>query len=157
MQKIHKIIFFSLFAFLIPSVILLTFGNGKLGGPLMLISVVLFFLEQYTMKKVVEETKKNKIVIENTYTPPSRMEFLESTLGDELIGKQDGFDDAVMGFDYHSMRLIYSVEKLIEILMAQNKWDYNTAQEYAYHNIVVARGEDEPIWLECSISVDCDF
>lgn len=85
------------------------------------------------------------------------MEFLESTLGDELIGKQDGFDDAVMGFDYHSMRLIYSVDKFIEILMDKNKWDYKTAQEYAYHNIVGSRGEDEPIWLECSISVDCDF
>lgn len=132
----------------------LTFGNKALGMPLMLLSIVLFFLEQYTMKKVVEETKSERILVENTYKPIGRMEFLEATLGDELIGKQRGFDEAVMGFDYHSMRLIYSVEKLVEILMSQNDWNEEEAKEFAYHNIVGARGEDEPIWLECSITVE---
>jgi hypothetical protein len=154
MQKIHNSIFYSLNVVLGLSVILLAFGNKALGMPLMLLSIVLFFLEQYTMKKVIEETKSEGILVENTYTPPSRMQFLEATLGDELIGKQEGYDEAVMGFDYHSMRLIYSVEKVIEILMDQQGWDYEGAQEYAYHNIVGARGASEPIWLECSIEVE---
>jgi hypothetical protein len=154
MQKIHNIIFALLIFSLFIACILLAFGNENVGGFFMLLSIFLLFAEQYTMKKVVEETRNEEQEERNTYKGPSRMEFLEENLGDELIGKQEGFDEAVMGFDYHSMRLIYSVEKLIEILMAQNDWDYETAQEYAYHNIIGARGEDEPIWLECSIDVE---
>ena len=82
------------------------------------------------------------------------MEFLEANLGDELIGKIEGFDDAVMGFDYHSMRLIYSVEKVIEILMAQNNWSDEEAREFAYYNTFGVRGESGPIWLECSIDIE---
>lgn len=154
MQKIHNSIFYSLIVVLGLSVILLTFGNKALGVPLILLSVVLFIIEQVLMVKVVKETKSEEIEVENTYKPIGRMEFLESTLGDELIGKQEGFDEAVMGFDYHSMRLIYSIEKVIEILMEKEGWDYEETQDYAYFNIIGARGENEPIWVECSIDVE---
>lgn len=154
MQKIHYSIFYSLIVVLGLSVILLAFGNKALGIPLMLLSIILFIVEQMLASRVLKETKSEEIEVENTYTPIGRMEFLESTLGDELIGKQEGFDEAVMGFDYHSMRLIYSVEKVIEILMEKEGWDYEEAQDYVYFNIVGARGENEPIWLECSINVE---
>jgi len=154
MQKIHNTVFYPMIFILILAVILLAFENKTLGVPLMAISLILFIVEQVLMKEVVKETKDEKIEVENTYTPPSRMKFLEATLGDELIGKQEGFDEAVMGFDYHSMRLIYSVEKLVEILMDQNDWEYDEAKDFAYFNIVGARGKNEPIWLECSIDVE---
>jgi predicted glycosyltransferase involved in capsule biosynthesis len=150
MQKIHNAVFYPLIIILPVATILLAFGNKQIGIPLILISVVLFIVEQMLLNEVVKEAKNT----ENSYTPPSRMEFLESTLGDELIGKQEGYDEAVLGFDYHSMRLIYSVEKVIEILMAQNDWEHDEAEEFAYFNIVGVRGASEPIWLECSINVE---
>lgn len=65
---------------------------------------------------------------------------------DEEILKADGFDDAVIGIEQGSMRLIYSVTKCIEILilegMAQEDaiehFDFNVAGSYV--------GEKTPIW-----------
>jgi hypothetical protein len=153
MKKIHIAIFYPLVVLLPIAVILLAFGNVAIGAPLMVVCIALFFANDILVKGIINESLK-EAEKENTYKGPSRMEFLEANLGNDLIGKQEGFDEAVMGFDYHSMRLIYSVEKLIEILMAQNNWDYEGAQEYAYFNIIGARGEDEPIWLECSVDVE---
>jgi len=57
----------------------------------------------------------------------------------------DGFDEAIVGVDTSSMRLIYSVEKCIEILMkdmieedAIEYFEYNVAGSYM--------GEKTPIW-----------
>ena len=64
--------------------------------------------------------------------------------GQELL-KADGFDDAVIGIDEHSMRLIYSVSKCIEIL----KEDMNTEEAIEYFNYNVHSayvGEFTPIW-----------
>ncbi len=154
MQKIHNIIFYSLIVVLGLSVILLTFGNSKVGGTLILISIALLIVEQIVNKKALSKESEKEQWVENSYTPPSRMDFLESTLANDLIGKQEGFDEAVMGFDYHSMRLIYSIEGTIYILMAKNSCKYDEAKEFVYNNMVGALGDDEPIWLECSIDVE---
>ena len=57
----------------------------------------------------------------------------------------DGFDEAIIGIDTSSMRLIYSVSKCIEILMkdmieedAIEYFEYNVAGSYM--------GEKTPIW-----------
>ena len=42
---------------------------------------------------------------------------------DEDFLKADGFDDAVIGVDYHSHRLIYSVSKCLEILMKDMEYE----------------------------------
>ncbi len=59
----------------------------------------------------------------------------------------DGFDDAVIGIDVSSMRLIYSMSKCIEILRldmshedAIEYFDYNVRGSYV--------GENTPIWCE---------
>jgi hypothetical protein len=65
---------------------------------------------------------------------------------DEMFLKADGFDDAVIGVDEKSMRLIYSVTKCIEILInegmsLEDAWDhfgYNVEGSYV--------GEQTPIW-----------
>ena len=58
--------------------------------------------------------------------------------------KMDGFDDAVIGIDEHSMRLIYSRSKILEIL--QKDMSEEDALEYAEFNIFCAYvGEQTPI------------
>ena len=64
---------------------------------------------------------------------------------DEMFLKADGFDDAIIGVDETSMRLIYSVSKCIEILMedmpqedALDHFGYNVSGSYV--------GEKTPIW-----------
>jgi hypothetical protein len=67
---------------------------------------------------------------------------------DEEILIADGFDDAVIGIDEKSMRLIYSVEKCIEILMKQGM-DMTEAIEYFEYNVSGSYvGEKTPIWCE---------
>ena len=57
----------------------------------------------------------------------------------------DGFDDAVIGVDEHSMRLIYSVKKCVEIL--EEHMSEEDAIEYFEYNVSSAYvGEQTPIW-----------
>jgi hypothetical protein len=60
--------------------------------------------------------------------------------------KADGLDDAVIGFDERSERLIYSVSKIMEILMADGMSDEDALDHY-YYNIAGAYvGEKTPIY-----------
>jgi|TARA_R110000803_G_scaffold33936_2_gene74228 hypothetical protein len=66
--------------------------------------------------------------------------------------KADGFDEAIIGYTYDMVaqeeRLIYSVEKCIEILM-QDDMDYLEAREYLDFNTICAYvGKQTPIFLE---------
>lgn len=57
----------------------------------------------------------------------------------------DGFDDAIIGVDLNSMRIIYSVSKCIEIL--QVDMNEEDAAEYFDFNVLNAYvGEQTPIW-----------
>ena len=57
----------------------------------------------------------------------------------------DGFDDAVIGVEINSMRLIYSVSKCIEIL--QEHMNEEDGIEYFEYNVSGAYvGEQTPIW-----------
>lgn len=65
--------------------------------------------------------------------------------GDETFLKADGFDDAIIGVDETTMRLIYSMKKCIKILMR----DMNEEEslEFFSFNISCAyMGEKTPIW-----------
>jgi len=65
---------------------------------------------------------------------------------DEEFLKADGFDDAIIGVDEASMRLIYSVKKCIEI-MVENGNSYSDALDYLGFNTFNAYvGEKTPIW-----------
>jgi hypothetical protein len=57
----------------------------------------------------------------------------------------NGFDDAVIGVDETSMRLIYSVSKCLEIL--GKDMDEVDAMEYFTYNVSGAwMGDKTPIW-----------
>ena len=57
----------------------------------------------------------------------------------------DGFNDAIIGIDEETMRLIYSVSKCVEILCKD--MDEEEAVEYFNFNVKGAyMGEKTPIW-----------
>lgn len=64
--------------------------------------------------------------------------------------KADGFDSAIIGVsESYPHRLIYSSNKVIEILCEKNSWTWEDALEYAEFNIFSAYvGEDTPIWCD---------
>lgn len=65
---------------------------------------------------------------------------------DEDILIADGLDEAVIGFESSSMRLIYSVRKCLDIFISQGM-DEVEAQEYFSFNVEGAYvGEQTPIW-----------
>tara|TARA_R100000773_G_C4175765_1_gene87585 strand:+ start:31 stop:291 length:261 start_codon:yes stop_codon:yes gene_type:complete len=58
----------------------------------------------------------------------------------------DGFDDAILGMDEPSGRVIYSSKKCIEILMEDDMTEAE-ALEYFHYNVCSAYvGESTPIW-----------
>jgi len=67
---------------------------------------------------------------------------------EENFLKADGFDDAIIGLseDFNSpMRLIYSVNKCLDIIMRD--MNYNDAIEHFTFNVSGAyMGEKTPIW-----------
>jgi len=64
---------------------------------------------------------------------------------EEEILKADGFDEAIIGIDEETMRLIYSVSKCIDIL--KKDMDEEEAVEYFNFNIKGAyMGDKTPIW-----------
>lgn len=70
---------------------------------------------------------------------------LESYPDEEFI-IATGFNNAVLGVDEYSMRLVYSIEKCVEILM-ESGMTSDEAQEYFDYNVSGAYiGDRTPIW-----------
>ena len=71
---------------------------------------------------------------------------------DGEILKADGFDDAVIGIEEGSMRLIYSVKKCIEILITDDEMSLEDALDHFSYNVSGSYvGEKTPIWCEDSL------
>jgi len=74
-----------------------------------------------------------------------KLESILENYPDETFLKVDGFDEAVIGFDEHSLRLIYSMSKCLDILMEDMSDE--DALEHFYYNVSGAHvGEQTPIW-----------
>lgn len=74
------------------------------------------------------------------------LEFLVEHYPDDEFLKADGFDDACIGFDYKTRRLIYSTSKCINILV-NGGMTYDDACEYLQFNVLDAYvGEKTPIY-----------
>jgi hypothetical protein len=64
---------------------------------------------------------------------------------DETFALADGYEEAIIGVDEKTMRIIYSVKKCIEILMRE--MSYEEAIEFFEFNISGAYiGKKTPIW-----------
>jgi hypothetical protein len=64
---------------------------------------------------------------------------------DEFL-KADGFDDAVIGVDMFSMRLIYSKSKVIEILINEGLSEEDALEHFSFNIEGAYVGEKTPIW-----------
>jgi len=75
------------------------------------------------------------------------LEQITETFTDEEILTAQGFDDAVIGIDQKTMRLVYSVSKCLDILSQDmSRWE---AREYFDFNVSGSYvGEKTPIWCE---------
>lgn len=69
---------------------------------------------------------------------------------DEQFLKADGLDDAVIGVEFSEpMRLIYSVTRVIEILITDQEMSYEDALEHYEYNIRGSYvGAQTPIWCD---------
>ena len=71
----------------------------------------------------------------------------------EEVLKADGFDEAIIGQTWDistsATRIIYSADKCIDILIANNNWEDDEAIEYFEFNVSRAYvGPNTPIFLE---------
>ena len=58
-----------------------------------------------------------------------------------------GFDEAVIGYDYQTERLIYSYNKCLDILMQDETMSYEDAVEWMGYNVMDSYvGDKTPIW-----------
>lgn len=71
------------------------------------------------------------------------MEYYED---DEFL-KADGFDDAVIGVEAYSMKLIYSIEKCIEILKEDDMTEEDAIEHLSYNVLGSYVGEQTPIFI----------
>ena len=68
---------------------------------------------------------------------------------DEDILTANGFDDAVIGIDDKTMRVIYSVTKCIEILMSEMDMSMEESVEFFEFNVKGSElGDKTLIWCE---------
>lgn len=88
-----------------------------------------------TMKSANEEPRNQQNLLQQ----------IVDQFPDEGLLKVDGFDDAVIGIDTNNMRLIYSVEKCLNIL--QESMTREDALEYFGFKVSGSYlGEKTPIW-----------
>jgi hypothetical protein len=65
---------------------------------------------------------------------------------EEDLLKADGFDDAIIGLDNSSMRLIYSKNTCIEILISDGMTEEDALEYFEYNVSSAWVGDMTPIW-----------
>lgn len=74
------------------------------------------------------------------------LELIIESYPDEEFLKADGFDDAIIGVDEMTMRLIYSVTKCIDILISEGLTDEEALEFFDFNVGGAYVGEKTPIW-----------
>ena len=74
------------------------------------------------------------------------LEALIEAFPDEELLIADGFDEAILGIEENTMRVIYSVSKCLDIIEAQGMPEQEALEHFYYkvHGSYV--GEKTPIW-----------
>jgi hypothetical protein len=78
-------------------------------------------------------------------------EILEAYPEDSFL-TADGFNDAVIGLDEQSMRLVYSVSKCIAILKSEGMTEEDALEYFSFNVSGAYVGDQTPIW--CNDSYD---
>lgn len=67
--------------------------------------------------------------------------------GEEFL-RADGFDEAIIGVDVNSMRLVYSMARML-VILASTGMDSEEAIEYLEFNVLDAyMGEKTPVYVD---------
>lgn len=91
-----------------------------------------------TPKKKAPKTKKPK---------EPNIERIMERYPEETFLKADGYDEALLGVDEPTMRLIYSISKCLKVLARD--MSYEEAREFFDFNVSGAFvGEKTPIWCD---------
>lgn len=75
------------------------------------------------------------------------LEIIIEQYGEETFLKADGFDQAVLGVEENTMRLIYSVQKCIDIL-TEDMPEEDALEYFSYNVLGSYVGEKTPIWCQ---------
>jgi hypothetical protein len=69
-------------------------------------------------------------------------------VGDVQLVTVDGYDDAILGIDSKSYRVIYDADEMVDILMETDDLTEEEALEYLDYNVFNAWiGDQTPIYL----------
>jgi hypothetical protein len=61
----------------------------------------------------------------------------------------DGFDDAIIGLEPLSGKIIYDIDLMVEVLITQEELSHQDAIEYLDYNVLNAYvGENTPIYIQ---------
>lgn len=83
-----------------------------------------------------------------------RLEEILEKYPDETFLKADGFDEAIIGVEEDTMRLVYSTQKCIDILVREHRMDYLDAADYFYYNVSGSYvGEQTPIFIDDNFGI----
>lgn len=116
--------------------------------------MIIHKLDDEVYKNVREALKLNQPVlkeldtniIQNREYDNSLFERILENFPDEQFLKVDGFDEAILGVDLATMRLIYSIPRCLNILI--KSMSHEEALDYFYFNMEGSyMGENTPIWL----------
>lgn len=76
------------------------------------------------------------------------LESILETYYEEEFLKADGLDDAVIGVDPMTMKLVYSVKKCLDIFISQGMTEEEAREFFDYNVSGAYMGEKTPIWCE---------
>jgi hypothetical protein len=79
-------------------------------------------------------------------------EILENYPDDSFL-TADGFEEAIIGVDEESMRLVYSVSKCIDILIDQGMTEEDAMEHFSFNVAGSYVGEQTPIWCNDNFSI----
>lgn len=80
-------------------------------------------------------------------TKEELLEVYQDILGDEEILTADGFDDAIIGIDSKSLRVIYDTDLMINILMAEGMEETDAVEHLEYNVLNAWVGDRTPIYM----------
>lgn len=122
----------------------------KVLAAIFLIGVAAILYQQtYFEDKLANANRENKVLAVSNLKNNKMIDRVIEQFPDEEILKADGFDEAVIGIDTVSMRLIYSVTKCISILCLDDGMEVEEAIEHFEYNVRGSYvGEKTPIWCD---------
>ncbi len=76
------------------------------------------------------------------------LDFILETFPDHTFELPNGFNDAVIGIEGSSMRLIYSISKCVQILMDEGMSVQEAFEHLDYNVIGGYIGDNTPVWCD---------